>query len=477
MNRRGFVFALAAVTVAVGLAMGAGSKPKDVGALRAGAFAMDITPVKWPVPSNGSMSAHYANGATDPINARCLVVDDGKTKIAFCVIDACMVYREVMDEAKAIASQRTGIPIEHMLISATHAHSCPSSVAVFQAPADKEYTKFLIQRVAEGIIKAHDRLAPAQVGWAVGNDPTQVFNRRWWMAEGKTYENPFGSTKDRARMNPGYGNKDVTKSIGPVDPEVPVLAFRTPEGKPIAVLCNYSLYYVGGVPAVSADYYGEFARQLTKKIGGDDNCVVIMSNGTSGDINNVNFGAQPVKRQPGEQVRIVADSVSNAALKAYTTIQFRDSVSLDMREAQIELGVRKPSTEEVAVAKQVLASSKKKDGNYLDRAAIYATETVDMAAFPDTVKVKLQAMRIGELGIVSSPCETFVEIGLDIKKKSPLKPTFTIELANGYLPTPEQHKLGGYETWRAKSSYLEVDAATKIEATLLKLLDDVAKTR
>ena len=62
-----------------------------------------------------------------------------------------------------------------------------------------------------------------------------------------------------------------------------------------------------------------------------------------------------------------------------------------------------------------------------------------------------------------SPCETFVEIGLEIKKQSPLKPTFTIELANGYngyLPTPEQHKLGGYETWRARSSYLEVDAAT-----------------
>ena len=62
------------------------------------------------------------------------------------------------------------------------------------------------------------------------------------------------------------------------------------------------------------------------------------------------------------------------------------------------------------------------------------------------------------------PCEVFVEIGLEIKAKSPLKPTFTIELANGYngyLPTPEQHALGGYETWRARSSYLEVDAVAE----------------
>jgi hypothetical protein len=64
------------------------------------------------------------------------------------------------------------------------------------------------------------------------------------------------------------------------------------------------------------------------------------------------------------------------------------------------------------------------------------------------------------------------------QKRSPLKPTFTIELANGYngyLPTPRHHKLGGYETWRARSSYLEVDAAPKVTETVLSLLRDVAK--
>ena len=46
---------------------------------------------------------------------------------------------------------------------------------------------------------------------------------------------------------------------------------------------------------------------------------------------------------------------------------------------------------------------------------------------------------------------------------------------SGYLPTPEQHALGGYETWRAKSSYLAVDAEPKVRSALLKLLQDVAK--
>ena len=72
----------------------------------------------------------------------------------------------------------------------------------------------------------------------------------------------------------------------------------------------------------------------------------------------------------------------------------------------------------------------------------------------------------------------FAETGLEIKRRSPLKPTFTIELANGYngyLPPPEQHRLGGYETWRARSSYLEVEAAPKVTATVLELLNKVAR--
>ncbi|MFO1095022.1 MAG: hypothetical protein U0992_17200 [Planctomycetaceae bacterium] len=83
-------------------------------------------------------------------------------------------------------------------------------------------------------------------------------------------------------------------------------------------------------------------------------------------------------------------------------------------------------------------------------------------------------MRIGDLGIVGIPCETFVETGLAIKAASPLKPTFCISLANGYngyLPTPEHHDWGGYETWRARSSYLAVDAEPAVRHTALELLE------
>ncbi len=107
---------------------------------------------------------------------------------------------------------------------------------------------------------------------------------------------------------------------------------------------------------------------------------------------------------------------------------------------------------------------------------IYARDRL-LNEYPPYVDTIVQAMRIGELGIAASPCETFVETGLAIKERSPFNPTFTIELANdycGYLPTAEHHKLGGYETWRARSSFLEVDAEAKIREKILELLRQVA---
>jgi hypothetical protein len=105
---------------------------------------------------------------------------------------------------------------------------------------------------------------------------------------------------------------------------------------------------------------------------------------------------------------------------------------------------------------------------------IYARETVLMNDYPKHVSVILQAFRVGDLAITAIPCEVFVELGLELKQASPFTRTFTISLANGYngyLPTPAQHELGGYETWRARSSYLEVEAAPKITGTLSDLLN------
>jgi len=452
--------------------------------LKAGATAVNINPTVLPVQSNGSMTPRLADSIHDDLHARCLVLDNGLTKIALVVCDSCMIPRQVFDSAKQLAFEKTGIPTANVLCSATHTHSGVSVAAVFQSQVETQYAEFLAKKIAEGIVQADAQREPARIGWALGNAPQHVFNRRWFLRPGVKNDDPFDRTTDSVRMNPPANHRDLLRPAGPTDPQVPVLAVQAVDGRPIAVWANYALHYVGGVPGngLSADYFGEFSRRFESLLSGNGQAaangptlVVAMTNGTSGDVNNVNFFAGTGSQQPFEQIRLVAADIAQAAHIAYQRIEYQDWIPLVTKEQELELGVRKPTQAEVAQAKDLLAAAGEPPWSALRQ--IYAAETVQLAGFPDSVKLKLQVMRLGDLGIAAIPCETFVETGLELKAQSPLQPMFTIELANGYngyLPTPQQHALGGYETWRAKSSYLVEDAEPQIVSTLIKLLEQVA---
>ncbi len=446
-------------------------------ALQAGAAKVNINPRTYPVSMTGSFQDRQALSAHDPLHARALVLKSGNTSLVFVVCDICLISREIFDAAKQQASIKTGIPTSHMLTSATHTHTAPTAVPLAQCNPSPEYVQFLTESIAQSMIKAHARLEPAQVAWTVTTEPTEVHNRRWHVKEGAILPNPFGKTTDQVRMNPPAGSDLLLKPAGPTDPEISILSVQNAEGRPLALLANYSLHYVGGLPPnqVSADYFGEFARQIKKRLGADDAFVGIMSNGASGDINNINFKEPRPRAAAFERITAVASVIADRTFQAVKSLQYRSDVSLDMRERTIDLAIRKPDQEELAYARKLLADAK--DSQRLTTNEVYARETIRINEGPDTVNVKLQALRIGELGIVAVPCEAFVEIGLEIKQKSPLKPTFVIGLANGYngyLPTPEQHLLQGYETWRSGWSYLEVDASTKINAQVFEMLNQLA---
>ena len=443
-------------------------------ALKAGAFAQDVTPEKFPVSVNGGLSDRKATAANDPLHARCLVLDDGKTKVAIVVVDSCMIPKELMDAAKALAQKKTGIPAANILISATHTHTAPTVGGVFQSEPDEGYVKFLTRKIADGIEKAHDRLAPAKAAWAVGHEPNQVFNRRWKMKEGVVNADPFGGTTDRVKMNPPRMSPNLAEPAGPTDPSVTVLSVRTADDKPLALFANYSLHYVGDMPALSADYFGVFAEVVGQKLKASTGFVAMLSNGTSGDVNNINFKEAAAKYKPGERSRLVAEAVAEAALNALEKTEYRSDVRLATAHTPVDLPVRKPSPADVKRAEGILAKALGRELKGVDE--VYARETVLMAEYPEKVRTQLQVIRVGELAIAAIPCEVFTEIGLSIKEKSPFRPTCVVSLANGYfgyLPTPAHHALGGYETWRARSSFLGVKASDEIEKELLGLLESL----
>ena len=461
------------------------------GELRAGAGVTDITPLPahYPISTAGSMAATFLDDTEERIHCRTLMLGDDKTLISFTLVDSCLIPRELADSARRLASAKTGIPAAHFTIAATHTHSAPTATPAFQSNPSLAYQIYLAEKIADSIAAAHARLEPAEAGWAVGENRDQVFNRRWFVTE--PYENPFGDSSDEARMNPGHnkGGGKASKPAGPVDPSLPLLAVRSSQGdkEPIGLLANYALHYVGGPPRTAAgkaqlsgDYFDRFAKVMADLVApGRDDYVAILSNGTSGDINNVNFAAPAPEKKyaPGEKMMEVAKSVADSAFAAYGTIEYRSDLPIAVLNRELDLGVRKPDAAELARAHEIMSSPEQLiNGNLKPVEAIYARETLQLREYPDTVPVSLHAYRIGDLCLLTTPCETFVEIGLELKKLSPFGTTMVIELANGYngyLPTPQQHAWGGYETWRAKSSYLETEASVKMVAAFREMFGEL----
>jgi neutral ceramidase len=475
MYRRMFLFLTAiSLLAAQGTAWSADKKP-----FLAGVATSNITPWlgdglvgNFGIPP----AAAYVH---DELHARCFVLDDGATRIAIVVCDNIYISREVLDEAKRQVTEATGLPADRILISGTHTHSSVSARWKNPLQPEKEFTEyqqFIAHRISDGVRCAINNLRPARIAWGTADLPGQVFCRRWLLKPGAQLFNPFGEP-DQVKMNPG-NRPDLLKPASPVDPQIAFFALQTAEGQPMGLLANYSLHYVGGTGPrhISADYFGMFADRIQQLLGADrldPPFVGAMSNGTSGNINNVNYAVPREKRKPYEKMRQVADECAQAVLEQYKGLVWHDWAPLGMRQCELELGVRKPTPAQLEHARMVLADPQRPDKFPHERN--YAQRAIQQLESPDTVRVILQAVRIGELGISAIPFEVFSEIGLELKARSPFKPTFTIELANGgygYLPTPEQHALGGYETWLGTNK-VEVQASVKIVNALLEMFGEL----
>jgi hypothetical protein len=449
--------------------------------LKAGAAVADITPKEFPMNMPGGFNANPATAAHDPLNARALVLDDGKTQVVWVVIDNLGVPKKVVAEAKELAAKATGIPVEHMLVSGTHTHSGVNPADEPSAADAKAvaYRQVMLEGISQAIIRAHAALRPAAVGAAARPLTHEVFNRRWYLKPGKMPPNPFGEY-DQVKMNPGTSPDVLDRPAGPTDPDISVLSVVDAKRKPLALFASYSLHYVGGTPAgqVSADYYGEFARLMPSRLGAGEGFVAAMSNGTSGDINNVPFLVGRPPRAPFEQIRIVAGEAADVAWKAYRDIEKHEKdVVLGVRQRLVTLKYRKPTKEQLLYAQAILAIKDKEAIARLPRLAQdYAARTLSAANRPEeTVDVILQTIRVGNAVLCAVPFETFAETGLELKQKSPFARTIVIGIANGkhgYLPTPRQHELGGYETWLG-TNQVQKDASEIVVRNLVEMMGEL----
>ena len=217
-------------------------------------------------------------------------------------------------------------------------------------------------------------------------------------------------------------------------------------------------------------------QQLLKADRKDPSFVGIMSNGTSGNINNINFAKPRKRKEPYLQMRHVANDVAEKVFSKYHELEFKTDIELGAAQSELNLIVRRPTPQLVANMNQVRNRGNESEPLFhpLEKTYLQGIDQLEVE-WPDEISIVMQVFKIGDLGIAAIPFETFSETGLEIKTKSPFTQTFTIELANGsygYLPTPEQHALGGYETWLG-TNRVEINASEKIVNELMTLFDTV----
>ena len=342
---------------------------------------------------------------------------------------------------------------------------------------DPFYQRHLVKKLAEAISAAQKNLEPAKAGWNSADAADFTALRRWVFRPDSMREDPFGNRTARASMHPGYLPETATGETGPEDPELGIVAFQALDGRPIAVMGNFSMHYYGD-KAISADYFGLFSEGLKQRIApnapeGKPEFVGMMSHAPSGDIYLRDY-AKPKPDKPPHTIDTYAEGLVDLAVKTYEDIEFQADLPLAMAESRMTLNYRVPDQQRLEWARNVVAGFE--NGLPKTSAEVYAREAIILHERQKTEVVN-QAITLGELGLSTTPCETYAITALKIKAMSPLKKNFVIELANGgdgYIPPPEQHVLGGYNTWPARSAGLEVQAEPKMVESMLKMLESLS---
>ncbi|HIE27497.1 TPA: hypothetical protein EYP66_09440 [Candidatus Poribacteria bacterium] len=429
--------------------------------LKSGAARSNITPLL------GTSLAGYFNDrkavdVLDDLHAKALVLDNGETKIALVVCDLIVLEGEYVNRARQIIESHCGIPPENVMISCTHTHTGPATAGLLGVDKEEEYLEFLVPRIADSVQMANRRLQDAQIGIGVGHEERLTFNRRYWMKDGTV------------RTNPGYKNPDIVRPAAPIDPDVGVMRVIGADSQTIALLTNFALHYVGGGPsdAVSADYFAFWADSIQRMH--EEKFIAILANGCCGDINNVDVNNPPSRTGGYEHAKHVAAILAADVFSVSENLRFSPECRLAAVREKLNIPIRPITNEDVKKARQMLNGASEP----LNRDQAYARELLFLAEMEPKIETEVQVIAINDLAIVALPGEMFVEIGLEIKRQSPFKYTFVVELANdyvGYVPTVKAFDEGGYETMFARSSKLAPEAATQFTESAVRLLGKFQK--
>ena len=409
-----------------------------------GTAFVDITP---PVGTAmaGSLRPRASVGVDDPLLCKAMVLNQGETRMALVTLDLIAWTRRRCDEPRAIIAAQAGIPPEHVLVNCSHTHSGPYTDESIDLSGclDEGYLSRVQAAIGEAVCRAAEDPVPVAVGTARTSCRGVGQNRRLLR--------PGGSA-----INAWLASAEEGQSLplaGPNDDDLMAWVFFQ-AGRPVATLWNYTLHVNTHFRTIfSADYPGWVAGALREEFG--DDFFSLFLPGACGDINAV-VSFEEVSRRLSEAMR---DLVGQA------TPGTSDALGAVWRE--VRLGVR---DREAFQAEEI-------SDKWPDCVDVFESEDRLLKADPqDDVATVVQALRIGDGAVAATPGETFAQLGLDIKQRSPYPMTAVAELCNdivGYIPTLEAFKQGGYETFRSRWARVAPGSGEALVEELVDMLGNV----
>lgn len=424
--------------------------------LRAGFASIDITPPLG-VYLAGHFNTRLANGIHDPLTAQIIVFDLDGCRLALIGCDLIGVPAELTALVRAKAQAAAGVAPEHLMLWATHTHAGPTLNEGGKEPRDEQYFRVLAEALAGGVCAAADDLreVTVRVGW--GSESRLAHNRRYRLKDGSI------------RTNPGVGNPEIRHVDGPKDNTVGALFLSDATGLQ-AVLVNFACHLDvlgNGNFLFSADYPYYLRETLQAAYGRA--LVVPFANGPCGNINHIDVFAG--RRQGGyDHARLMGMMLAGEVLKLDRAAPPLAVGEIGGWTKVLNLARRPYSPEELAEFQALLANDKIPEQAYPKVRA--RTHLAQHERGEASQPVEVQALKLGDLALLGTPAEYFVEYGLELRRRCSAAHTFVVELANdciGYVPTPEAFDEGGYEGTSARFAR---DTGPRMTEAVLELLSD-----
>jgi neutral ceramidase len=439
--------------------------------LKVGIAKVDYTP-QLGLPLMGNYRDDYAaRGVHDPLYAKAAVfANSSGKKMALLSIDICMFDRNNVAMMRQFISSKCDIAAENIFIAATHTHSAPAPVSLGSLPkADDAAVEAFLKKAATAVLLANEDLRVAKLAVGRNTEARLAFSRRLRCKDGKTHMNWEG-------LDPDF----VIEPLGLVDPQLITLSIEQ-NSKLKAAIVNFGLHpaiLAGDNWLYSADYPGYLAEAMSKIY--DDRLTTLFFNGCCGNVNHLDYRDKVQGRgyQMTQRVGYMLAAAAAQAIKGQTKVK-GDKIAVS--KEMVPLKRFAITDQQYKWSQDVMEKARKNpapgqvDGlpdEYYAKTwlQMYEKQNIDYQA-------EVMVVRIGDVGIIGMPGETFSAFGMDIKKRSPARHTIVIELANdaiGYIPTAESFEQGGYESTPGATMYAK-GAGEKLVASALNQLEKLFK--